>query len=201
MPAHELAPTAPEISIRPWTDPVVDQLGHDPRSTYVERFWLPVLGPSTVWLLRRMADGLDESPAGFSLDPVSTARALGVGSRGGARSPLMRSIQRSCRFGAAKLLGADALAVRRRLPPLNSAQVSRLPKPLRDEHRAILERRPGRPTIEEHRGRARQLALSLLQLGEDPRSAERQLHRWRFHPAVANEAVRWAVAQTAPPAG
>ena len=27
--------------------PDKDELGHDPRSAYVERFWLPVLGPST----------------------------------------------------------------------------------------------------------------------------------------------------------
>jgi hypothetical protein len=34
--------------------------------------------------------------------------------------------------------------------------------------------------------------LSLLDLGEDVTAAERQLHRWRFHPAMAYEAVQWA---------
>ena len=43
------------------------------------------------------------------------------------------------------------------------------------------------------RERARGLALSLLELGEDPATAEQQLHRWRFHPAVAHEAMRWAL--------
>ncbi len=28
------------LSIRPWPDGVIDALGHDPRSLYVERFWL-----------------------------------------------------------------------------------------------------------------------------------------------------------------
>ena len=28
-----------------WHDPLIDQLGHDPRSRYVEQFWLGVLGP------------------------------------------------------------------------------------------------------------------------------------------------------------
>jgi hypothetical protein len=32
----------------PWIDPVVDRRGHDPRSTYVEQFWLGTLGPSGV---------------------------------------------------------------------------------------------------------------------------------------------------------
>ena len=40
--------------------------------------------------------------------------------------------------------------------------------------------------------RARRLALSLLELGEDIEGAERQLHRWRFHPLVAREATAWA---------
>jgi hypothetical protein len=37
----------PSVTVEPWPDPVIDELGHDPRSAYVERFWLPVLGPST----------------------------------------------------------------------------------------------------------------------------------------------------------
>jgi hypothetical protein len=38
----------PVLNVEPWADPVVDELGVDPRAPYVERFWLPVLGPSTV---------------------------------------------------------------------------------------------------------------------------------------------------------
>jgi hypothetical protein len=36
------------ITVKPWHDPVVDVLGHDPRSRYVETFWLPTLGPPKV---------------------------------------------------------------------------------------------------------------------------------------------------------
>lgn len=36
------------LAIRPWPDPVIDTLGHDPRSLYVERFWLPTLGPPSL---------------------------------------------------------------------------------------------------------------------------------------------------------
>ena len=44
------------------TDPVIDELGHDVRSAYVETYWLPILGPTAIWATRRMADWLDESP-------------------------------------------------------------------------------------------------------------------------------------------
>ena len=49
----------PTISITPWADPIIDTLGHDPRSEYVERFWLPTLGPTTLLLLRRIATHFD----------------------------------------------------------------------------------------------------------------------------------------------
>nr|MBA3655146.1 hypothetical protein [Actinomycetota bacterium] len=75
MTATEIAGT---LDIRPWPDPVIDVLGHDPRSHYVETYWLSVLGPSTTWLLRRLARGLETSPAGFTLSLDSTARALGL---------------------------------------------------------------------------------------------------------------------------
>jgi hypothetical protein len=183
------------ISVEPWPDPVVDELGHDPRSPYVERFWLSILGPSTLWLLRRLADGLDGTPEGFVLDLQEAARSIGVGLGGGRGSPFLRSIDRSCRFGAARFVADDTLAVRRKLPPLTQRQVARLPEVLQHEHATWLTQQPTRPTVHEMRTRARQLALSLLDIGEDISATERQLHGWRFHPAVAHEAVRWAVDQ------
>ena len=38
----------------PWHDPVVDSVGFDVRSNYVELFWLNVLGPTATWALRRL---------------------------------------------------------------------------------------------------------------------------------------------------
>lgn len=183
------------FSVETWSDPVIDQLGHDPRSAYVERFWLPVLGPSSVWLLRYIADRLDHHPEGFELDLIETAHSLGVGMRGGRNAPLLRTFERCCRFGAARMHGQSSIAVRRRLAPLTRAQTERLPDSLREEHEAWLGRQRTTPTFEQVQRRARSLALSMLQLGEDNAGIERQLHRWRFHPAIAHDAVRWALAQ------
>jgi hypothetical protein len=47
--------------------------------------------------------------------------------------------------------------------------------------------------VDELRELDRGLALSLLDLGEDSETTERQLHAWRLHPAIAHEAVAWAV--------
>jgi hypothetical protein len=194
LPAAEFP--VPVLTVEPWPDPVIDQLGHDPRSAYVERFWLGILGPSTVWLLRLLAAGLDARPEGFELDLAETAAALGLGTRGGRNAPLLRSLERSCRFGAARMHGEASVVVRRRLPPLTRAQVERLPDRLRAEHEGWRARSVNEEA-EAMRRRARALAASLLDLGEDPESAERQLHRWRFHPAVAHDALRWAQGERA----
>ena len=181
------------LSIESWRDPVIDELGHDPRSSYVERFWLPVLGPSTIWFLRQLADRLDAQPDGFELDLVETAQSLGVGMRGGRHSPMLKTVERSCRFGAARMIGSTGLAVRHRLAPLTRAQTERLPRRLAEEHAQWLQRPRPNHTVADLRDRARSLALSMLELGEDEAAVERQLHRWRFHPALASEALRWAV--------
>jgi hypothetical protein len=36
------------LTVRPWPDPLIDTLGYDPRSRYVETFWLPTLGPPSL---------------------------------------------------------------------------------------------------------------------------------------------------------
>jgi len=180
------------IRVTAWTDPLIERLGHDPRSMYVEQFWLGILGPSTVWLLRHCASRLDKAPDGFDLKLSDVAGALGLGHRGGRNSPLARSIMRACRFGAARALGEGELQVRRRVAPLNRAQVERLPQYLQDLHRIHTERELNLGDLESQRRRARRLALSLVGCGGQLDDSELQLGRWHIHPSVAAEAVRWA---------
>ena len=181
------------LTIRPWPDDLVDRIGFDPRSTYVEQFWLGVLGPSTTWLLRRVAAGFDDAPDGFVLPLGETARSIGLGDRGGRHSPFLRSVNRMVQFEMAHLLGPDELAVRRHLPPLNRRQLVRLSDAQQAEHARWQERQLQEPGDDAQRRRSRQLALSLLELGEGAEEAERQLLRWRYHPALAREAADWAV--------
>jgi hypothetical protein len=148
MKQHEPPPLGSDgiLRIVPWPDVVVDALGHDPRSHYVETYWLAVLGPSTTWLLRRLAFGLEAEPDGFSLDLGETARSLGLGARGGRHSPFIRALGRCIAFELAKAQGHDILAVRRRLPSLNRKQVLRLPESLQRgpwEHRREVNAVPG----------------------------------------------------------
>lgn len=183
-----------------WVDPVVDELGHDPRSHYVEHYWLGVLGPSTTLLLRRLAAAFDVEPDGFSIHLADTARSLGLGTRAGRNTPFLRALDRLDQFGMARR-HRDVLEVRRRVPPLTRVHLAHLPDSLQAEHEQWQQASLRSPGPDDIRRRSRRLALGLFQLGEDTSSVERQLHEWRVHPAMAHDAVRWAQARLASDAG
>ncbi len=128
------APGRVFLRVEPWHDPVIDKVGYDARSTYVETFWLPVLGPSTTWLLRHFTIRLESSPDGVDLDVEETARSLGLGERLGPNSPFARTIKRCVDFEMAEQLGPQRLAVRVRLPPLARRHLRRLPESIRTRY-------------------------------------------------------------------
>lgn len=193
LPPLELALPTDHLHVTAWFDPVDALAGHDLRSTYVERFWLPILGPTTTFLLRRLAAELDEHPDGFDLPVLDTAHALGLGVRGGRNAPFLRAIGRATGFHMIRPVATDAIEVRHRAPTLSRHQVSRLPVPVRDAHDAWQAEAERTPDVDQLRRRARRLALSLLELGEPTEAVEQQLHRWRIHPALAYEGLQWAL--------
>jgi hypothetical protein len=118
-----------------WHDPVVENLGHAPRSVYVETYWLPVLGPSATWAVRRLTTWLDAAPQGYDLSLAEFGRELGLGAGTGRNAAVIRTLSRLVSFGIATPLG-DALAVRLMLAPLTRRQVQSLPDALAAQHDA-----------------------------------------------------------------
>lgn len=112
-------------------------------SYYVERFWLPVLGPTSIALLRwgdRLLRGNVES-----IDTWELAAGLGLGLDDnhhlGVNHPLRRSLVRLDRFSAGKWSPATAtgparLSLPRCLPWISSAARRRLPPMLFVAHEA-----------------------------------------------------------------
>ena len=177
--------------IEPWDDPVTDPLGHDPVSKYVELFWLPILGPSSLWLLRRVSLMLQDSPSGFSVKTCDLAQEIGLGSWRGPRSPFMRAIERCCDFKLAVSREESFIYVRRRMPTLGRRLIHRLPLRLRELHSSWMftsnKASDSNPLL-----RARNLALALLATGDTPEATEQTLLAWGLHPAIAPDAVYWA---------
>ncbi len=125
--ARPARPPMVRLRVEPWPDPVIDRLGVDPRSGYVEQFWLGLVGPASVLLVRHWADRFDLEPDGFELDVAHTAALLGLGSSLGRWGPMQRTIHRCIGFGFARRWSEERLIVRRRIPPLTRVQPGRLP--------------------------------------------------------------------------
>jgi hypothetical protein len=158
------------LMVVPWDDPVVDEIGFDVRSEYVELCWLNVLGPTSTWLVRRLVRGLDHHPLGYELDLWETARSLGLAYSPAASSPFARALHRCVLFGTAQPMHG-ALAVRRRLPPVSGRQLARMPTVLREEHERWCA--PERSITTN--GRASLLAEAMRTAGDEPDQIERQL--------------------------
>lgn len=182
----------PSLTLTPWTDPIIDTLGHDPRSEYVERFWLPTLGPTTLLLLRRLASLFDRAPAGLTVDVAELSQSLGLGAKEGTSSPLLRSIDRLVQFDLAVKTADGAYAVRRNAPPVNRRHVHRLPLSLQREHDSWVEVQLRESPLEHARRRARRVAFALFEQGEGVDDVERTLLGIGFHPSICRESAEWA---------
>jgi hypothetical protein len=115
----------------------VNATGFDPRSPYVETYWLAVLGPSAILAVRRMADWLEGQPSGIVIGLEDLAHSLGLGHSTGRNAPVVRTLDRLVMFGLAQIAW-DAYGLRRTIPPLAPRQLRRLPGYLAERHDADL---------------------------------------------------------------
>ena len=182
----------PTVTVKPWSDPILDVLGHDPRSWYVETFWLPTLGPTCVLLMRHLADRFDRAPEGLALDVTTTSECLGLGPRDGTSSPLRRSLARLEQFDLAVSEPELIVRVRRNLPPVNRRHVRRLPADLQARHAEWVTTAVQRGPLDVAKRRARRVAITLLEQGDEVDRVERALGSVGFHPSVCREATLWA---------
>ncbi|MFK7917273.1 MAG: hypothetical protein AB8G14_04280 [Ilumatobacter sp.] len=158
------------VRVRPWIDPLVDETGHDPRSRYVEQFWLGVLGPTATWVLRRLVTGFEQHPDGYDIDLTLTARSMGLSYAPGRSSPFSKAMQRCTMFGLSHQTG-DGIAVRRRVPMVAHRHLRRMPDAVQEAHA-----RWDRSNVAvDAFARAHRLALAMLESGDDATVIEHHL--------------------------
>lgn len=121
----------PVIVVRAWRHPLIDRCGFDARDSYVEMFWLPILGPSAVLAVRRLVDWLEQYPDGFDLDLVEFGASVGI--RGGTarHAQVNRTLGRLIDFSIARI-EAGHLEVHTSVPPVPLRLRRGLPASLRD---------------------------------------------------------------------
>jgi hypothetical protein len=134
---HEVLP------VRVWN--VVDAAAeHDLRSEYVELFWLPILGPSALLALRRLAECVT-GPDSSVVQLAEFARCLGLGTGLGRRAPAVRALARLVDFHLARVHDGH-FEIRARVPSLNAKQIRRLPPVLLALHEQVGRIHPHRVT-------------------------------------------------------
>jgi hypothetical protein len=175
----------------PWHDPIVEAVGFEVRSQYVELFWLNVLGPTATWALRRLVTGLDRYPVGYEMDLVETASMLGLAYSTGTSNSFARALQRCVLFGVSQQV-PGGLAVRRKVPPVAGRHLARMPDALQAMHQQWQRRECSLTDLQ----RGRTLAEVMVKAGDDPEVVERQLLAVGVSPAAAAEAIGLTLAHT-----
>ena len=115
-----------------------ERLGHPAGSVYVETFWLPLVGPSTVLALRRLSAWLEHEPDGITVSIAILSSCLGLGTGTGRRAPVARTLARLVDFKIASHDG-ERLLLRRELPMLSVRQIERLPACLITAHEQLIQ--------------------------------------------------------------
>lgn len=110
----------------PHPQPQVHQVGFPLDHAYVEQCWAPVIGPTSVLLLRRVpALWREGMPA--EVDVAELAQSLGLGNSTGRSGTMQHTLERLERFRFASFSGPDDLDVFTEAPPLSSRHLERLP--------------------------------------------------------------------------
>ena len=143
---------AATLTIRLWPRPSPEP--HPALSDYAERFWLPVIGPSGLWLLRwgqRELERGGSQAVGFEIAADELALRIGLGVGTARQSPLRRSLMRLETFDLARRLSEAVVEFRTTVPSVSMRQLERMPVELRREHQAWRtaaggETGQGRPT-------------------------------------------------------
>lgn len=138
-----VSPFAPaSVLTDPWVflteEPERSRVGAPIGSEYVERYWTPIIGPSSVALLRLLARDADKwAHPGRQVAAVELAGYLGLGLGVGKQSPITRTMCRLVQFGLACWLVHDphrALEVYTHAYPLSPTKLRRLPLDLQAGH-------------------------------------------------------------------
>jgi len=172
------------ITLQSWDDPLTTA-GYPVQSRYTELFWLPLLGPSSLLLLRRTDQLLSVEAKPVTMGVAELAQSLGLGPTGRHGSLLVRTIKRCCDFRVARQVGDTTLEVKRKLAPLTDRQILHLPHALRQLHFGTFEIERYR-LLAESSTRLAQMTATLRDLGADPSEIADQLQRMGYERPVSH---------------
>lgn len=131
--SRSVNPAAPVLVVEALPDSVVEAMGHDPRSAYAHDYWLPILGPSALAVIRKLIERLEADGERTTVDVAELAASVGLGSSTTVtrNSRIVATLNRLCQFGLAEAHGGPndvtLYRVRTAWAPITRRQAERLP--------------------------------------------------------------------------
>jgi hypothetical protein len=116
------------FTVHEYRDPVVIGVGHQLHSAYVERFWLPLVGPASICMARNLL----ARPSGSAVEIDLLGGELGL--RG---SVALHTLARLERFNIV-LRTERSVLIRTHLAPLTLGQFAKLPEHIRVAHSSFV---------------------------------------------------------------
>lgn len=118
----------------PHPSPQIQRIGVPLDHPYLEECWAPVLGPSSILLLRRVAALWRESDR-IESTLADLGQGIGLGKGSGRNSPVQRTMDRLERFGFLRQSATgENVAVAATAGPLSERQLERVPEWNRVRH-------------------------------------------------------------------
>jgi len=115
-----------------------DRLGYALDDDYVETFWLPILGPSSILALRRLSLWLANSPHGITVPLATLSACLGLGHGTGRHASIVRTLGRLVDFRLVTI-DQDRYLVASTVPLLSPRLLRRLPPGLLTAHERLIQ--------------------------------------------------------------
>jgi hypothetical protein len=181
--------------------------GVDPRSRYVDHYWIPTLGPTAVCLARALMRMIARRGETVEVQVEHLAAVLGLRPDGDVNGELRAAFRRLDDADIVVVDPEGGLLVRGQFPYLTEEQVAHLPAPLVEAHRspgslqaaAGLDATSGRSQALGPHARVLSLAATIDEILVNPSLDPGQLaFRWQHVIRLAEEARDDAVLDWAP---
>ncbi len=158
---------------------------HDP---YIETFWLPLLGPTATWLMNDLCLRALIQQDSFSLQLNEISLRIGIGSREGSSSPVMKQLSRLCQAHVLYRHGENEYLVPRTIEPPRTEMFYKLKEHKRLHHKLWMTRLLDSPA-ETQRRRIRALVTRLEMMGFNAPIISTTLLATGLHPSIIGEAI------------
>lgn len=179
------------IPIQPNSNSTISFLGNDP---YIEKFWLPILGPTATLLLNDLMTKALMNTEAFQSTIGELSMTTGVGNREGHSSPIVKNLKRLCDFGLISYYN-EMYYVPTNIEVMSSDKLRKLNYLLQSEHKVWIDRLNENPLLAQ-RQKGRFLFATLTLKLSNNQQIQCALSRSGLHPSIIGELTNSNIASS-----